>query len=198
MADHHVMRIIRALACLAVALTAGCADLQKVAPDDKVVFELAGRIAMRYRDEAASGNLVWRHARESDELLLTTPIGNSLARVVRSGDAVTLTTANGEEHRAGDAETLTARVLGFPLPLAGLADWVRGRPVDGPAVESARNPQGRIETLRQSGWTIEYHDYNAEGLPSRMKLTFPGIELRLAIHQWTTPDSHPAAGTARR
>jgi outer membrane lipoprotein LolB len=77
-------------------------------------------------------------------------------------------------------------VLGFRVPLAGLADWVRGRQVEGAEASVVRGGDGRLASLKQSGWSVEYQEYRADGLPVRMKLTYPGIELRLAIHEWKT------------
>ena len=42
---------------------------------------------------------------------------------------------------------------------------------------------GRLAELEQSGWKIRYLEY-ADALPSRLTLTFPGLELRLAIAEW--------------
>jgi outer membrane lipoprotein LolB len=88
---------------------------------------------------------------------------------VRQGDTYVLTTADRREYRAADAELLTERVLGFRLPLGGLADWVRGRP--SPALEAR-------------GWRIEYQDYDAERRPTLMRVRYPGVELRVAISEW--------------
>jgi outer membrane lipoprotein LolB len=154
---------------LTVLLASACADLAPRGSFEAVEFELAGRIAARFRDDSFSGNLAWRHARDSDEMLLTSPLGAGVARIVREGNAVVLSTAEPREYRARSAEALTEEVLGFPLPLDGLADWVRGRP--SPALESR-------------GWKIEYQEYDAERRPTRMRLTYPGLELRLAISQW--------------
>lgn len=175
---------MRALGFLAALAVAGCAELQPVAQHETVEFELAGRIATRYRDEAASGNVGWRHSRESDEMLITTPVGSSLARIVRTGSEVVLTTADQKEYRANDAEALTEKVLGFRVPLAGLTDWVRGRQIDGAQASAVKDKDGRLASLTQNGWSIEYQEYRPDGLPVRMKLTYPGIELRLAIHEW--------------
>jgi outer membrane lipoprotein LolB len=158
--------------------------LQPSAPKEDVEFELAGRIAVRYREEAASGNVAWRHARGSDELLITSPVGSSVARLVRAGSEFVLTTADQREYRAADAEALTEQVLGFRLPLAGLADWVRGRVSFGPPAEITRDAQGRPAVIEQGGWRIEYQEFRSDGLPVRLKLAYPGIDLRLAIHEW--------------
>lgn len=180
----------------AMALS-GCAGLEQRAPGDRLEFELAGRIAVRYRSEAASGNLAWRHTRESDEMLMTTPIGSSVARIIRTGAVVVLTTADGREYRAADAETLTEQALGFRLPLVGLADWVRGRPVDSQPAVSRHDAQGRLAVLEQSGWRIEYQAFRPDGLPERLRLEYPGIELRLAIHEWKQSGDLPSRQSMR-
>ena len=148
----------------------------------EVQFDLAGRLAARYRNEAFTGNLGWRHARDGDELLISTPLGQGVARIVRQGEVVTLTTPDGEQS-AADAESLTEQTLGFRLPLAGLADWVRARPSPDTPAHTEYGADGKLAKLQQSGWSIEYQEY-AGALPSRMRLTYPGLELRLAISEW--------------
>ena len=179
------MRVVRSLrAAAAVVLLAACAEFGFVRPAQELLFELSGRIAVKYRDDAASGNIAWRHGAQGDELLLSSPFGQGIARIVRSGSEVTLTTSEGHDFRAADAETLTEQVLGFRIPLAGLSDWVRGRPAAAPAPALLRtDAAGRLAELEQSGWRIEYLEY-AGKLPSRLRLTYPGLELRLAISDW--------------
>src|SRR5690349_12592118 len=177
------MRAAR-LSCAAATafVLAACAAPQFRQSADNLVFELAGRIAVKYRDEAASGNLAWRHSGEADEMLITSPLGGGIGRIVRTKDLVTLTTSEGHDTSARDAEALTEQVLGFRIPLAGLADWVRGRPGAGEA-RTKMDAEGRLAELEQSGWKIEYLAWS-EGLPQRMRLTYPGVELRLAISEW--------------
>ena len=174
----------RAFAFLAALALSGCAELQRIGPQEDVEFELAGRIAVRYREEAASGNVAWRHSRDADELLITSPVGSAVARLVRNGAEYVLTTSDQREFRAGDAEALTEQVLGFRLPLAGLADWVRARAAAGQPAALVRDAQGRPASLEQGGWRIEYQEYRDDGLPVRLKLAYPGIDLRMAIHEW--------------
>jgi outer membrane lipoprotein LolB len=174
--------------CAAAALLflAACATPEFLFPAADAEFELSGRIAVRYRDDAGSGNISWRHGARADEMLLTSPLGQGLARIVRSGDEVVLTTQDGREFKAADAESLTEQVLGFRLPLLGLADWVRGRPAPGPApapTQRRTDAEGRLAELEQAGWRVEYQEYQGS-LPARLKLSFPGVELRLAISEW--------------
>jgi len=162
-------------------LLGACAQLETRVPQD-VRFDLSGRLAVRYGNEAFTGNLAWRHAGSADELLITSSLGAGVARLVREGEDIVLTTAEPREYRGSDAEALTEEVLGFRVPVTGLADWVRGQPG-----RNARHVQhgddGRLRSLEQDGWRVDYLEYR-DRLPSRMRLTYPGIELRLAISEW--------------
>ena len=173
-------------AAAALLLLAACAAPGFLLPAQELDFELSGRIAVQYRDDAGSGNIVWRHGARGDEMLLTTPFGQGIARLARAGDEIILTTQDGREFRAADAESLTETVLGFRLPLLGLADWVRGRPAAAPAPAAERqrtDAAGRLGEFEQSGWRIQYLEFEG-ALPSRIKLNYPGLELRLAISAW--------------
>ena len=154
---------------LLVVLLSACAPLQVKPSAGPVEFDLSGRIAARYRDDAFSGIVSWRHAGEGDDMLISTPMGQGVARIVRQGEAVQLTTADGKEHRANDVEDLTERVLGFRVPLVGLADVVQGR--------SSTDLEGR-------GWKFEVQERDPQGRPARLRATYQGIDLRLAVTQW--------------
>jgi outer membrane lipoprotein LolB len=167
---------------LAILLVlAACAQLQTAT--EPAEFSLSGRLAARSGDEAFSGNVQWRHSAASDEVLITTPLGQGVARILRKRDAVVLTTAESKEYRAADVESLTEEALGFRLPLAGLADWVRGRPSGGAPFQLRRGEDGRIRSLEQNGWKIDFTQYEG-ALPTRLQLHYPGVELRLAISEW--------------
>lgn len=158
----------RALPALVLLLLAACAGIERSAIE-QADFDLSGRIAVRYRDESFSGNLAWRHARGADEMLISTALGQGVARITRDGEAVTLTTAEPREYKATDVEALTEQVLGFRVPLQGLALWVRGLPA----------PE-----LEARGWKVEYQAHDEQRRPTRMRVTYPGLELRLAISKW--------------
>jgi len=149
-------------------LLCACAQVE-LRPPAQVEFDLLGRIAARYRDDGFTGNVNWRHASNGDEMLITTPLGQGVARIVRQGDAVQLTTAEGKEFRAADSESLTERVLGFRLPIEGLADWVQGKP---------------SPTLEARGWKVEYQQRDEQNRPRLMRMTYQGVEVRFAVTEW--------------
>jgi outer membrane lipoprotein LolB len=159
---------VRRLVWLA-AFLAACAQIEIRPPEGPLDFSLVGRMAARTANDVFTGNIAWRHAPGGDELMISTPTGQGVAQILRQGDAVVLKTAEGREYRAADSESLTERVLGFRLPIEGLAAWVQGKP--SPALESR-------------GWKIEYQDRDTQQRPTRMRVTNGGVELRLAISQW--------------
>jgi len=160
---------VKVVVVLLAAFLAACAQVELKPPAGPLEFSLAGRIAARSGKEAFTGNISWRHAREGDEMLITTPTGQGVAQIIRQGDAVVLKTSEPREYRAADSEELTERVLGFRLPIEGLAETVQGKP--SPALE------GR-------GWKVEYQAFDEQRRPTRLRLTNAGAEVRLAIHQW--------------
>jgi outer membrane lipoprotein LolB len=172
-----------AAALAALAFIAGCAQAPLHPPEGALEFHVLGRIAARYAGDGFTGNVDWRHARNGDDMLIGTPLGQGVARIVREGDATQLTTANGREYRAPSAELLTQQALGFRLPLEGMADWVRGEAA--PALPSSKEtyPDGKLRVLHQQDWRIEYLEYEG-GKPRLMQLDYPGVRLRFVITEW--------------
>ena len=125
---------------LAGLLVAGCAALppspgslavaRRDAIDD---FSLEARFSLRHEDQNYSGRLSWRHSGGDDELLLASPFGQGIAQLTSDPRGARLTMSDGQVYAAEDGAALTRQVLGYPLPVAQLADWVRGR---GAAIEA--------------------------------------------------------------
>ncbi len=167
-------------------LLAGCAIVeQQPAPAAPIgdAFFLFGRLSVKYGAEAASGKLSWQHDPASDDMLLSSPLGQGMARIVRRDGRVSLTTSDQKEYQAADVETLTAQVLGWRLPLAGMPDWVRARAAPGAPAQTRVDGSQRLAELRQSGWVVEFLDYDG-ALPKRLRLSREDVEIRLVIDQW--------------
>jgi len=175
-----------ALVLVAAALAGACASLPSPSPVQLPPaggFELNGRVSVRYGSEGVSGSIFWRHSSDADELLITSPLGQGVARISRSGREVQLIASDGRHYRATDAESLSERVLGWRLPLAGLPDWVLARPGPGGPAALSRDGEGRVIELRQDDWSIEYQEYEG-GRPSRLRLRRDNLEIRLVIDRW--------------
>ena len=168
----------------AAAVLGACASLPDAGPRLPGGFELSGRVAVRHGKDAASGKIFWRHSDDSDELLITSALGQGIARISRERDQFRLVTGDRKEYRAPDAESLTEQALGWRLPLSGLSDWVQARASpERPAEVLGRAGEG-LE-IRQDGWRVAYEEFR-EGRPFRLRLSREGIEIQLIVDQWAS------------
>jgi outer membrane lipoprotein LolB len=150
-------------------------------------FSLEGRFSLRNEDKSYSGRLSWRHDHLGDQVLLSSPLGQGMAEIVSGPDGARLTANDGRVYAAADAETLTRDVLGYPLPLAQMSDWVRGTLRD--AEETVADEFGRPLRQRVAMWRIEYGYDNddAGAVPNRVfaERVGGGLDLRLRVDEWT-------------
>jgi len=190
--NHLFIRTCRnAVFLLGALLLGGCASLpssSSTPPRDALtVFTLEGRFSLRHEDKSYSGRLSWRHAGMNNELLLSSPLGQGMAEIVTSESGARLTSSDGKVYEASDAEKLTRQVLGYPLPLAKLTDWVRGWGAG--ARISERDVHGRPLRLHHEGWLIDYGYAGDDPLapPDRIFAEHAGgFELRLRIDEWNS------------
>ncbi len=187
------MWVCRAAAILlGVFFLAGCASL-RATPDTPpprealTAFSLEGRFSLRHEDKNYSGRLSWRHSGANNELLLSSPFGQGMAEITTSDRGARLTTSDGKVYSAADAETLTRQVLGYPLPLARLTDWVRGRGMAAGLAEL--DAYARPLRLQHEDWTIDY-TYDSDDAQAPPSGIFAersgGLELRLRIDEWNS------------
>ena len=188
-------RLVRALACALLIVLSGCVPgaLQReggnvTLPTPEPAFDIAGRLTARHGTDAFAANFRWRHEADRDELEFSSPFGQTVA--VLSGDShgVRLQGADGRVATADDWAALTERGLGWRLPIEGLAFWIQGGPHSGAPYTVEAGEADRVGVLRQDGWTVVYlaygQDQSAAARPTRMTLSYPDIELRLAVDLW--------------
>jgi outer membrane lipoprotein LolB len=149
------------------------------------VFSINGRLAVRHGGEGVSANFRWQHDGEQDTMELVSPLGQTIARMSGTANRVELEGSGGRHEVAGSWEALTARGLGWTLPVSGLASWIQGAPR--PGSEWRVESETDTPVLRQDGWTIVYNavtDTPSGRRPSRLTLTYPDIEVRLVVDEW--------------
>jgi outer membrane lipoprotein LolB len=126
------------------------------------------------------------HRAAEDEILLLAPLGQTVARIHRDADRVTLD-ASGKHYAAQNMETLMQQALGWQLPLSGLRYWVTAVPAAEGESNIERDASGQMSVLRQQGWEIHYSRYaatTADALPLRLSMQREGMEVLLLIDEW--------------
>lgn len=174
----------------AALVLAACATLPPGTGDAPVIADRAfmaeGRLTARHGTDAVSANFRWSHDPPKDELELSSPLGQIVADLSGNTDAqlAQVRLADGRTMQASDWAALTQRALGFPLPVTGLASWIRGGARAGSAYQSEVDARGRATLVRQDGWEIVF-DYAdaASDTPARMRMTYPDVEVRIALNR---------------
>lgn len=185
----------RAVAAAAVVLLSACAPALIERPSQPgalaaraTAFELTGRLSARRGNDALSANFRWTHEAQRDELDLSSPLGQTIARLSGDASGVRLQTPDGKIETASDWAALTTRALGWPLPVEGLAFWIQGAPRDGAPAAVDRASDGMAAALRQDGWSVVYQAFEpgSDGVsrPKRLTLDYADVELRIAVDSW--------------
>lgn len=182
-------------AMLCCLLAAGCAVTPEAARAPQAVrpatcegdIELGGRFSVRYtqdgREEALHGGFAWRQIGERIDVALLSPVGQTMATIEVTPKGAALTEAGKPPRRALDADALAATELGWPLPVAGLKEWLRGCALDASGRRFVASPQDDSVTTH-NGWRIRYVSWleSAAGLlPRRIDLERGEVNLRLVI-----------------
>jgi outer membrane lipoprotein LolB len=175
----------------AAVLLASCAVAPSHAPLPATFaldgpFEIDGRLSVRRGREALTANFSWRHAPPRDDLILSTPLGQTLAEI--SADASVLRyelrRSDGRHEEAVDWAALTEREFGAPLPVGALARWIVGAPRSNAPHSVEPDLLGRTAVLRQDGWEIVYAYADSDArLPARLQLSQEDVELRIIVLQ---------------
>lgn len=150
-------------------------------------WALNGKVAIITPTEADSVSIQWKQHAKDYTISLLAPLGAGSMTLQGDNTHILLTTPDGKTHEAASPEALLEANGGPRLPVSNLRYWVRGLPAPSEANHTTFDPYGRLTTLTQAGWQIEYLSYTrayALDLPSRMTLTSPGFKIKVVIHQW--------------
>jgi outer membrane lipoprotein LolB len=183
-------RLVAALALLATA----CATVAPPevspggAPELAAPFTIEGRLSARRGNEGGAAHFTWLHDGARDRIELSTPLGQTLARLTGSADGVRAEWPDGRSVDARDWDDMTSRVLGVAVPVQGLAAWLRGRSRGTTPSSIERDARGRTSVLAQDGWEIVYaYADDAAWRPSRLTLRYAQgepTEVRVVVDRW--------------
>jgi outer membrane lipoprotein LolB len=177
-----------AAALVVTGLLGACA-----APPTGVERSYAGRFAVvatqgETRD-SLSGRFALAVRGQHQTLDLATPLGTTVARIEVGPDGARAVGPQLNEVRGPDADALAEQLLGWRLPVSGLADWLERRPVPSRPSEVQRSGQ-QIVRIDQDGWTIRFDDAGDNAArPRRLILEraatplAPRVDLRLVIDE---------------
>ena len=137
----------------ATIFIAGCAQLPRATdPNDVEISSWTGRISLQVQSEppqAFFAGFELRGSAEQGELVLNSPLGNSLALLRWSAEEAILDSGNQIQRFASVGE-LIEKATGAALPVPALFDWLRGKntAADGWTADLTQQAEGRISASR--------------------------------------------------
>ena len=146
-------------------------------------FSLVGRISVRVSDKVDSGQIRWSRGPEEERIGIYSPLGSQVAELVSEKRARTVTLRQGgETTMAASVEALTQSLLGVPLELDRMAEWVQGFGLRENENTDARLANGDV-------WRVTAKRYKSSGnyrFASLVEATRSETVVRLVIDEWTS------------
>jgi outer membrane lipoprotein LolB len=126
-------------------------------------IDLAGSLSVSYQKQDGqpdrlSGRYTWTQRPGRVDVSMTSPLGQTVAEISVTPNSATLTQANRPPRVARDIDTLTRQELGWPLPVAGLRDWLQGYAIDAQGKRFAASPANNSVVTRD-GWRLRFKEW---------------------------------------
>lgn len=157
-------------------------------------WDIRGRAVIFVGDQTNHIGIRWKRDQEHFSIVVEAPFGQGVIRVettnsVDQNSAFKLNLPDGQIKYGPTAESLLTELLGWSIPVNGLKSWIKGQPHRQSAHSYLLNGDGRLRTLKQDNWKINYLDYFTAddehlGLPKKIYMKHPTLALKIVIDHW--------------
>lgn len=173
-----VRAALTACAAAGVLALAGCATAPSgplssvhVAPYSETQ-ELRGSMSANFtRDgnrESLTGNFEWRQSAARTDITLSSQLGQTIAVIAVTPEGATLNDGKNPPRSARDINQLSREALGWPLPVAGLRDWLQGHAIGADGKPFVASPAVSSVKTRD-GWQLSYVSWQDGSMPPKPK-----------------------------
>jgi len=127
-------------------------------------IDLSGSLSVSYQKQDGqpdrlNGRYTWTQRPGRIDVSLNSPV-STVAQISVTPESATLTQANRAPQTARDIDALTQQALGWPLPVAGLRDWLQGYATDAQGKRFAASPANN-NVFTRDGWRLRFVDWQA-------------------------------------
>jgi len=153
-------------------------------------WRITGRVGLYTEDEAWPGDLQWKQQGSQYDMRIIGSLGMGTMRVYSvEGGVVLENSSNPAPQFSARPEMLLKAQFGWEIPVRHLRYWMTGIP--SPLVSVAGpmdiNPDGYLNSLKQSGWLISFSRYKKTAgyvLPAKVLLEREDLAIKIVIRQW--------------
>ena len=157
-------------------------------------WDVHARAVVFVEHEVYQVGINWQRESDHFDIVIEAPFGRGVFRIESNLQAnaqppVKLSLPDGQVFYGHSAEALLIRAFGWSLPVTGLESWIKGLPLADTDYSFDLQADGRLKTLRQDDWVINYLDYfqrdtTTQGLPRKMYLKHANLALKIVIERW--------------
>jgi outer membrane lipoprotein LolB len=156
--------------------------------------QLGGSASNLAIDKIYPVGFTWSRQKERFSMVIEALFGQGVTRIesnlsTEKDQQFKLTLADGNYSLGATPDELLVKLLDLSIPVTGLKSWIKGLPQ--PNVESSYEIDGfgRLKSLRQNGWLVNYLDYfseekQAQQLPKRLYLKHNNVRIKIVIERW--------------
>ena len=161
------------------ALLAGCATTSTAPVSNAAVapyqqaLALTGVMSANYSRDGTPGSVTvdfdWKQSAERTDIELSTRLSGTVAKIaVTPTEAVLIEGKDKPPHRADNIDALSAQALGWPMPVAGLREWLQGHATDAQGRRFTASPANNTVTT-QDGWQLSFVSWQDGSNPPKPK-----------------------------
>ena len=150
---------------------------------------MRGQVQLQHEEKRWNFNMRWQCTPNNSALDLYTVYGDKMMEFTVTPQQAKAKDRTGRIYLARNGEELARQSLGMQVPINSLCQWLMGIPsTNGVKSLLTLDAQSRLSMLKQSGWNIEYRDYQdylyndrITSLPERLILAKKGIQITVSV-----------------
>jgi outer membrane lipoprotein LolB len=175
-------------------------------PDLPQKWEAEGKAALRSANRGLHVYFTWQQDGDSYRIIVRGPLGLGRAELSgKPGEVSVQSDRLKEELKSDTLENLLETATGRRAPISHALHWLKAEAAT-PHARVSRHANGKLERLKEDGWTVNYLEWSTEApnLPRRLTIEGPDGKATVVIGLWrlnieqepeTAPET-PASDTA--
>lgn len=151
-------------------------------------WEIQGRTVISQKRESWNAGLLWQEFDGTYQVKLQGPFAQGGAILKGQQGKAVLIMDDGQVLSSTSPSILLEGALNIPLPVEALRDWMKGIPYSQQGYEKIEfDQQGRVTSLLQQGWQIDFKRYipfENYSMPGKVFIKQGDRSLRIVISDW--------------
>lgn len=154
---------------------------------DQDRWQVDGRVGLSDGRRAGSMGFVWKYRDNGHFIHLRTTAGGKQWQLRFNADGAVLEGGEVGRLEGPHPDALVEEAVGWPIPVAAMAWWIRGLIPPQGMQELEYGNDGELLRVHQAPWALNYkhfRPYQDLMLPARLDATAENYQVRIAVGEW--------------